>query len=1001
MRILTYYLNRKRGRIRWLFLVAITLLCSLHLNAQSTRTMDNCVIRVIDSTGEPIIGATVAIKETKTGQITDVNGNCHFKSIPYDAVLSISFLGMANQEVKVNGRTKINVTLVESSYVLDELVVVGYGVQRKRDISGAVSQVKGDLLNEFANLSVASALQGRVAGVQINQLNGQPGAGIQVRIRGANSIKGDNEPVWIINGFPGDINMINTSDIESVEILKDASATAIYGSRGANGVVLITTKGAKEGKVQVQYDSSVGIQNLAKQIEMLNGTEYMQYLNKKASINSQPDIFTPEQIAGNRTNTNWQDEIFRNAVITSHAVDISGGNEKMQGSFGASYFNQNGIIKESGYERISLRTDIKYTISKYVTASANIIYSRSNHNQMNSQGGSRGTSVIDAALVSSPVATPRNEDGSWNDFQTQPVSGQNPVAYLHEISNKWYANRILANAALTIKPINDLTIQLSANVANDQSRKDYHKSLKYPNSVGEASISFGETVNFTSNNIVTYDKGFGKHHFNVMGGITYEESTVKAADTGTGKGFISDVTESYDMDGAKVKGLPSSSYSDWKLFSCLGRVNYNYADRYLLTVNFRTDGSSRYSKGNKWGYFPSAAFAWRLSQEQFLKQVDWLSDFKLRVGYGKTGSTAISPYSTQNTLESVNVVFDKTTTVGYALRDTYLGDLKWETTSQWNMGLDLSLFNNRVRLTADYYRKKTTDLLNDVEMPRSSGYTTALRNIGSVRNSGFELQLDARIIDQAVKWDFGVNFSLNRSKVLSLSDGKDIFGSTVSNTIINDQLNLIRVGEPMYVFYGYVEDGYDSNGQLLYKDIDGKDGITTADKTIIGDPNPDFLLNFNTAISYKGFTLSAFLQGSIGNDIYSLSMASVGYDYSYNANALREVTYNHWTSENPHAKYPNLLQNIALKMSDRFVYDGSYMRLKNLEFSYDIPCGKKSVVKKARVYVSGQNLFTITSYPFWDPDINSGGGGSSLIQGVDSSNYPSARSYTLGCRLVF
>lgn len=987
---------------RWLFVVCFTLFCCQSLCAQSPNNADHaCTVRILDDDGNPVSGAAVVVKGSNTGEISDAKGYVRFRSIPHDATLLVTYLGMDDREEPVNGRSAFDIRLSQGSLVMDELVVVGYGVQRKRDLSGAVAQVKGDLINEFANVSVAQALQGRVSGVQINQLNGQPGAAIQVRIRGANSIKGDNEPLWIINGFPGNINMINTSDIESVEILKDASATAIYGSRGANGVVIVTTKGAKEGKIRVSYDGSVGIQTLYKQMDVLNGDEYMTYLNEKARINKQPEVFTPEQIAANVWNTNWQDEIFRSAVITNHAVDITGGGPTFKGSLGLSYFDQDGIVKKGGYERISIRTNLEYNISKYVTASANIIFSRSNHDQMNSQGGSRGTTVINSALTASPLATPHYDDGSWNDFQTQPTAGMNPVAYLHEVKNRRYANRLLANAALTVKPVDGLSIQVAANVQNSQARSDYTRSLAYPNYDGAASIDFNEVVDITSNNIITYDKGFGRHHLNVMGGITYEQSVSKSVGTGTASGFLSDVVESYDLDAADVKGLPTSGYSDWRMLSFLGRINYNFDNRYLLTVNFRADGSSRYSKGNKWGYFPSAAVAWRISQEQFLRQADWLSDLKLRVGYGVTGSTAISPYSTQNTLESVNVVFDKTTTVGYAPKNTYLGDLRWETTGQWNVGLDLALLNNRIRLTADYYHKKTTNLLNDVEMPRSSGYTTALRNVGAIRNAGVELQLDTRIIDKAVKWDFGVNLSVNRSKVLSLSEDKDIFGSTVSNTIISDQLNLMRIGEPMYVFYGYVEEGYDDNGQLVYKDLDGVDGITPADKTIIGNPNPDCLLNFNTAVSYKGFTLSAFFQGSIGNDIYSLSMASAAYDYSSNANTLREVLYNHWTPETPHAKYPNLRQDIALKMSDRFVYDGTYMRLKNLELSYNIPCGKSRAISKARVYVSAQNLWTITSYPFWDPDVNAKGGSTSLAQGIDASCYPGARTFTLGCRLVF
>lgn len=956
-----------------------------------------CRVKVVDELG-PLPGAAVLVKGTTNGQAVDNNGVCTISSVPDKAVLVISCLGYDDTEVIWNGKSDITVRLKSSSQLLDETVVVGYGTQRKKDLSGAIAQVKGDVINEYSTLSVANALQGRVAGVEISQLNGQPGAGMQVRIRGANSIKGSNDPLWIIDGFPGDINMINTSDIESVEILKDASATAIYGSRGANGVVIVTTKRAKQGDLHVEYNGSAGVQTLTKTLEMLSGDEYMHYLNDKAAIQGNPAVFTPEQIAANQWSTNWQDEITRPALLTDHSVSVSGGNDKMQSIVGASWFRQDGIVKRSGYQRASINAKLNYNISKYVSANANIIYSYTVHDQMNSQGG--GTSAIVSSFKTSPLATPHYDDGTWNDFVSQPAGGLNPVAYLYEVSNRWRSNRIVANAGITIRPVSGLSIQLTGNVRNGLSRKDYFKTKKYPNSVGEASISFGDTMDLSGNGIITYDKSFGKHNLNVMGGVTYEQDITKSTSTGTARGFLSDVVESFDLDAADTKGLPTSGYSDWKLLSFLGRLNYNYDNRYLLTVNFRADGSSRYSRGNKWGYFPSAAFAWRASQEDFLRNVDWLSELKFRVGYGVTGSTAISPYSTQNTLESVNVVFDKQTTVGYAPKDTYLGDLRWETTAQLNTGFDLSVFHDRLRITADYYHKRTYDLLNDVEMPRSSGYTTALRNIGSIRNSGVELQVDARLIDRSVKWDLGVNFSLNRSKILKLADGKDIFGSKISNTIISDQLNVMREGERMYLFYGYVEDGYDDKGQLTYKDLDEDGSITTKDKRVIGDPNPDFLLNFNTSVSWKGFTLSAFFQGSFGGDLYSLTMATIAYDYANNGNVLKDVYYNHWTPDRTDAKYPNLISNLNLKLSDRFVYDATYLRLKNVELSYAIPC-KGSFLKKAKVYVSGQNLVTFTSYPLWNPDVNAKGGGASLTQGVDDSCYPIARTLTLGCRLTF
>lgn len=956
-----------------------------------------CRVKVVDELG-PLPGAAVLVKGTTNGQAVDNNGVCTISSVPDKAVLVISCLGYDDTEVIWNGKSDITVRMKSSSQLLDETVVVGYGTQRKKDLSGAIAQVKGDVINEYSTLSVANALQGRVAGVEISQLNGQPGAGMQVRIRGANSIKGSNDPLWIIDGFPGDINMINTSDIESVEILKDASATAIYGSRGANGVVIVTTKRAKQGDLHVEYNGSAGVQTLTKTLEMLSGDEYMHYLNDKAAIQGNPAVFTPEQIAANQWSTNWQDEITRPALLTDHSVSVSGGNDKMQSIVGASWFRQDGIVKRSGYQRASINAKLNYNISKYVSTNANIIYSYTVHDQMNSQGG--GTSAIVSSFKTSPLATPHYDDGTWNDFVSQPAGGLNPVAYLYEVSNRWRSNRIVANAGITIRPVSGLSIQLTGNVRNGLSRKDYFKTKKYPNSVGEASISFGDTMDLSGNGIITYDKSFGKHNLNVMGGVTYEQDITKSTSTGTARGFLSDVVESFDLDAADTKGLPTSGYSDWKLLSFLGRLNYNYDNRYLLTVNFRADGSSRYSRGNKWGYFPSVAFAWRASQEDFLRNVDWLSELKFRVGYGVTGSTAISPYSTQNTLESVNVVFDKQTTVGYAPKDTYLGDLRWETTAQLNTGFDLSVFHDRLRITADYYHKRTYDLLNDVEMPRSSGYTTALRNIGSIRNSGVELQADARLIDRSVKWDLGVNFSLNRSKILKLADGKDIFGSKISNTIISDQLNVMREGERMYLFYGYVEDGYDDKGQLTYKDLDEDGSITTKDKRVIGDPNPDFLLNFNTSVSWKGFTLSAFFQGSFGGDLYSLTMATIAYDYANNGNVLKDVYYNHWTPDRTDAKYPNLISNLNLKLSDRFVYDATYLRLKNVELSYAIPC-KGSFLKKAKVYVSGQNLVTFTSYPLWNPDVNAKGGGASLTQGVDDSCYPIARTLTLGCRLTF
>ncbi|MCM1502684.1 MAG: TonB-dependent receptor [Bacteroidales bacterium] len=990
-------MNHKFFRMGWVLSAVLALmLTSVPVSAQ--KVLERCTVIVTDSDGEPLPGAAVSMKGTTKGWNTDADGKCEIVSIPADAVLNVMFLGMKDAEISVNSRKEIKVRLETAGFEMDELVVVGYGTMRKKDLSGAITSVKGETINEYSSMSVANALQGRVAGVEITQSNGAPGASMQVRIRGANSIKGSNDPLWIIDGFAGDINMINNSDIESVEVLKDASATAIYGSRGANGVIIITTKTPSEGRARVEYNGSVGVQMLSKKLDVLDGNGYMEYLNMKSIAQGKDPLYTEEQIAENVYNTNWQDLVFKPAVTTDHSVNVSGGTKKLRATAGLSYFDQDGIVINSGYERFSARAKVNFDLSRYVSVNAGIIYTRANHRQMTSQGMD---SVIHTTLSASPLASPKYDDGSWNDFATQPAGSVNPLAYQHEISRKYHSDRIVANGGVTIRPVEGLSIALTANMLSSRGQTDYLKRLSYPNSKGAASVSTSANTQITSNNIISYNRFFGKHHIDFMAGMTYEQSVSTTMNSGTAEGFISDVVETYDLDAADIKGLPSSSYSDWRLISFLGRLNYGYDNRYLLTVNFRSDGSSRYSKGNKWGYFPSAAAAWRISQESFMEDASWISELKLRVGYGVTGSTAISPYSTQNTFESTNVVFGNTTTVAYSPLATYLGGLRWESTAQTNVGVDFGIFGDRLKFTADYYYKRTYNLLNDVELPGSSGYTTALRNIGSISNTGVELQLDARIIDKAFKWDLGVNFSLNRSKILSLADHADIYGSKVSNTLVSDQLNIMREGEQMYLFYGYVEDGYDEKGNIVYKDFDGSGDITVEDKRVIGNPNPDFLLNFNLNFSYKGFSLGAFFQGSFGNDIYSMTAGNLLYNYNNNFNTLKDVAENHWTPENPDAKYPALLSNLNLKMSDRFVYDGTYLRLKNLELAYDVPCGKGRFISRARVYVSGQNLFTITSYPMWNPDVNSYGGGNSLRQGVDLYCYPVARTVTLGCRITF
>lgn len=959
---------------------------------------------VADINSEPLVGATIVIKDNPAkGTVTDAYGNYEISIPDQNTVLVFRYIGYIEKEELVGKRTILNVILEEEIDLLDEVVVVGYGSVKKSDLTGSVATVKGEMVNAFPNVNVQNALQGRVSGVHIQRGSGMPGSTMQIRIRGTSSIKGGSEPLWVIDGFPGDPATLNTADIESIEILKDASATAIYGSRGSNGVIIITTKQAKVGKITVEYNGSLGFANQIKKLDLMNASEYLQFMNEQQKINTGNDFYTPEQIAAAGKGTDWQDLVFRTAKIHNHSINIGGGNEMMQASFGAAFYDQEGIIRGNEIKKYSLRSNINMKLSRKVKLSSNIIYGHTNWDKNDSSGTNRLASVIGSILGAPATIKPYTEDGKYSLMTTDFLTGGlNPIAYINEASKNYYTHRITANVALDYSPIKELTIKIAGNVFNANDRENYYLTTKYPGSNGQANITFAQTSTLNSSNTITYDNTFAKNnHLTVMVGATFDQSESKGAGL-AGRGFMTDDSEVYNI-GSALERLPSSSsYSKWTMLSFLGRINYSYKSKYLATFNMRADGSSRYSPGNKWGYFPSGALAWRMSEESFMKDIPFISGLKWRVGYGVTGNTAISPYATLDLISSGSVVFDKDLVTFYRMGDTYQSALKWETSRQFDLGVDLSLFNNRIRLTADYYIKKTSDLLSTIEMPRSSGYTTSTQNIGSLQNKGFEIQMDADILDGDFKWDVNAHASFNRNKVLNLYQNTDIYGSTQDIVIMKDPVNIIREGEPIGVFYGYVENGYDDKGMVQYKDLDEDGNITALDRQIIGNPYPDCVLGFNTKVAWKNLSLSCFLYASIGNDIYSLSMAALAHDYQWGISTLKEVLYDHWTPDNPNAKYPNITAAASgnLRMSDRFVYNASYLRMKNLELAYKLPFKQKHI-QRADIYFSVQNLFTITDYPFWDVEVNAQGGASSINQGIDAYNYPGNKSYTVGVRMLF
>ncbi len=967
--------------------------------------------KISDANGMPLSGVSISIKGKEEGVYSDASGIFTINA-PEDGTLVFTSIGYKILEVPINKRTEIAVQLQNDIRGLNEVVVVGYGTRRKKDLTGSVAQISADELNAFPTTNVIQGLTGRAAGVQVIQNNGAPGGPISVRIRGTNSILGSNEPLYVIDGFPfsGNPTFLQNADIESIEILKDASSVAIYGSRGANGVVIITTKnGKKGGRTLVDIETSYSIQQPAKKIKLMNAEQYALLYNEQAANDGLAPYFTDDQINGFRSmkSVDWQDQVMQKAPMSNTNLSVSGGNEKTQFALSAGAFLQDGIIKNSDFDRYNLRTNLNHTISKIFSVSSSLALTRISSYRQNSGRGNRGGDLISGMMTAPPTLSPFNDDGTYRRLNTAyPFISNvliNPMTTIDKISDRIQADRILANAALTIKPMDGLSIRISGGVERSSDRTDYYSMIEpSTNSIGSASVGTSGNLSLLNENIVTYSKTFGIHALTATGGFSYQDFTSEYMNA-SGNGFLSDVLETANLQGAATPGIPSSGYSKWTLLSYLGRINYSLLDRYLFTVSIRRDGSSRYSPDNKWGNFPSAAFAWRVSDEKFFEPVKFMNELKLRVSYGSTGSTAISPYQTLNQLSSGKTIFGDALYNTLAPGSVLPGDLRWETTNQFDAGLDASFLENRLHFTFDYYKKITKDLLNSVQLPASMGYTSTVQNVGEIQNQGFELSLDAAVISTPdLKWNLTANLSRSVNKVLKLYGGQDILGSTFYTGAIGDHVNLLREGQPLGIFYGYKEAGYSETGNLLYEDL-SKDGIiSAADKTYIGNPNPDFIYGLNSTLTYKDFEFTVFLQGSQGNDIYNLNK-TITLDLGMGLNLPVEVYENHWTPTNTNAAYPKISRLLNNNMSDRFVEDGSFLRFRNIQLAYNLRGEKIGAkwLRNAQLYISGQNLITFTKYSWFDPEISSFGGSNSINMGIDYFSYPTSKAITFGIRCGF
>ncbi|MEJ7692739.1 TonB-dependent receptor [Daejeonella sp.] len=968
---------------------------------------------VTDSKGQPLIGVSIKVKGTNNGASSDVKGQYTLNLNSEDAILVFTYIGYITQEISVNSRTVINVSLEEDARSLDEVVVIGYGTVRKSDLTGSVSSVGSKEINAIPAANVMQALAGRAPGVQVKQNNGQPGAPISIRIRGTNSIVGNNEPLYVVDGFPvNDALSINNSSIERIEVLKDASAVAIYGSRASNGVVLITTKKGKAGQTKVSFENSFGSQQLIRKMEMMNPLEYANYFNYIQRSLGRAEIFTAsklQEFAAMGEGTDWQDVVFRKSPIQNYILSVSGGDQKSQFSITGGLFDQQGVIRNSDYKRYSLNSNFHHNISEKFDFDVALTLSKNKSARQQSEQGRFGTS-LQGRVYGIPSYLPvYNADGTYAEpVLLDPRVSEalwNPLNFINETSNILGQNNILLSGGVNYKIVDGLSLRVSGGVESRNSLTNFYQTKKFQNvRDGVASVLSGEYTSLLNENILSYNKVLnGKHSISAVAGATYQ-SFQNTTLGGSGRNFLSDVTESYSLSSAGLPGIPTSAFSESTLLSGLGRINYTFDNRYLFTVSFRADGSSVYSPGNKWGYYPSAAFSWRLSEEKFLNLENTIiNDLRLKASWGRAGSQAIAPYSTMNQLNPGTTVFGTSLVTTMSPSARLASDLKWETTEQSNFGMELSLLNDRIGVTADYYIKKTSDLLNAVQLPRSSGYTNALRNVGVIGNKGFEFGINSKIFNTSkFKWDLDANMTFNRSKVLKLYGGVDILAGQLQMIRFTDFANTYREGEPLGVIYGYKENGYTSNGLIQYVDQNNDGKIDIKDKVKIGDPNAKLIFGLNSNMNYKNFSFSMFLTGSQGNSIVNMSAVAFSIDNTNGTNKLKDVVNNYWTPQNMTAKYPAPLPTNVYRFSDRYVEDGSYARLRNIELGYNFsPLKGFAGVQNALIYVSGQNLLTLTKYSWIDPDVNTRGGSSSLDQGIDYASYPSAKSITAGLRVNF
>ena len=991
---------------------------------------------VKDEKGEPIIGAGVLEKGTSNGTITDVDGNFSI-SVAAGKTLVVSSIGYMDAEV-VAGTAPIAVILKEDKELLDEVVVIGYGTVKKRDLTGSVSSFRKKDMSTGSNASLSALLEGRAAGVRVTQSSAEPGGGIDVSIRGAGSVNASSSPLYVIDGLPIETNnvvsgqgasvpgvsaarnplaSINPSDIESIEVLKDASATAIYGARGANGVILVTTKKGSQGRMKVTYDGYAGVQLPKNLIEVLNAEDYKRVLNdlRKApgTAYAGEDEITSIQDGG----TDWQRELIRTAYMQSHSLSLSGGNKDSKVYSSINYLNQPGVLKTSAYERLDGRVNAEHT-GKNFKMGANMTTSYSKDNQVplgfntNEEGG-----VLYAARNFDPTYSIYDAKGAYQ--RSDYLNVENPFALLYGKTSQTLNYRTLGSlyGELTILPGWTVKANVGADVRT--SRRDTYVSKLCKDGRakgGVANIFTGTRSNYLGELTTTYMRDLKNNSsLNIMAGVTYQKFVYMSMNA-TGMGFPSDdlTTNNMSLADSSLYSVGSSKENN-KLLSYIGRANYNLMDKYLLTATLRVDGSSRFGTNNKFGYFPSAAFAWKAINEDFVKNLNVFDDLKLRVSYGRTGNQDIGNYMSITTFQSGGSIdLNQNQVVTFQPSRLANPDLKWETTSQFNIGLDMGFLNNRIYATLEYFYKYTSDMLFNRPLAGSTGYTQRLENVGDMSNRGLELTVNTHNIEGKFIWNTSFNLGTLKNRVENLNGIPDLIHVGAGQTTNN--IAIIREGETINSFYGWQTDGIWQSqeeidaagmtgnikpGDIKFVDQDGSKTIDAKDRVILGNSMPKVTMGLGNEFSYKGFTLNVFFDAALGFKILNNSVVESYYPVSFRRNRIAELYLNRWTPENPTNKYPSFANPTAqgtFAVNDRTVESGSYVRLQTLQLSYNVPLKENKYVSGLTIYANGQNLATFTKYSGQDPAFNANN--SSTLR-IDFNSYPTYRTFTLGMNRSF